>query len=88
MKDQSTVEEFVIENDLPIPPAARGKPKGDITSPLHKIIRQLEPGQSVKVPKEHHRSARTYVTRTQKDTGRRFTTRTIEDGAIRVWRIE
>jgi hypothetical protein len=72
--------EFKIEKDVPVP--ARGH-SSDITLVLH----QLEPGDSVVLPGPI-RTIRNTVANVRKKTHRQFTTRELEDGSMRVWRVE
>lgn len=77
-KNGNVIEGFEIETGIPLP---RKEPKG-----IAKVLRALEPGQSVFFPKESTMSlgSRISYVRMQLKPAK-FVSRTV-DGGVRVWR--
>lgn len=73
--------EIKIEKGIPLPPRPR---KGG--RPVNSVFRQMEIGDSVFMDKPTARAAGGYYGRVARETGWKFTARTVE-GGVRVWRI-
>ena len=79
--------EFVIEDNIPLPPAKRGR-FGEKGSGLDGALTRLQVGQSILVPNksQKHVSASARVCARRMADGRKFATRVV-DGGVRVWRV-
>jgi hypothetical protein len=69
----------VIEKGVPIPPPAGGK------TGLRAILEKLEVGDSFLWPKEKRTGLFNYF---RMEQGKKFTSRTVSESEVRVWRVK
>jgi hypothetical protein len=67
---------------VPIPPAAYSQES------IRDNLRLLTPGDSFALPAERRRALATAAWQTGKINGWTFTTRAMDDGTVRVWRVK
>lgn len=70
-----------IHNDIPLPPPSGGR------TALTASLRLLTPGDSFAVERARRAALSVAIRREQIRKGVRFTTRLMEDGKVRVWRL-
>lgn len=78
MSEKKTIPvEYTIDKGVPIKVSSSKYP-----------LEELEVGDSFVIPKEQRRSVATRMTLVKNATGREFTSRTVSDTEVRVWRTK